>query len=126
MGVSKYDQKIMKTETGQQLYSRWLNLRKKEDCCDDFKDFMKFYKWAMKSGFRYGLTLRRYDNDEPYGPDNCYWVDIGAKHADSYKRRADVSTSIERFNDTVNKIRKACGMEPLRTSSEETPNDKGE
>lgn len=122
MGVPKYDQKIMKTEEGKSLYSRWLDLHKKEYCCDAFKDFMTFYKWSMKNGFRYGLALRRYDNDEPYSPDKCYWAEFGSKHTFNH----GIRTSIKKYDDTVNKIRKACGMEPLRTSSEETQNDKGE
>lgn len=43
--------------------------------CKEWKDdSTTFYRWAIQSGYREGLTLDRVDNDKGYSPDNCAWV----------------------------------------------------
>jgi hypothetical protein len=40
--------------------------------CDEWKnDFMSFYYWAIKNGFKNGCPIDRIDNDNGYSPDNC-------------------------------------------------------
>ncbi len=41
--------------------------------CDEWLDFLTFYKWA-KDKWRKGLQLDREDNDGNYTPDNCRFV----------------------------------------------------
>lgn len=121
MGVPKYDQKIMKSEIGEQLYAKWGRIHKSGSCSEEFMNFMDFYNWAIKVGYKPCQTILRYDSDEPYGPENCFFTDTSEKQ--SYLSDSGIRASIERFDATVAKIRKACGMEPLRT---EKPQNKGE
>ncbi len=45
--------------------------------CQEWMDYEVFYQWAIKSGYKKGLTIERADNSKNYCPDNCSWIPKG-------------------------------------------------
>lgn len=103
----------VKIEAKQQVYSKWRRALKL-GCCEEWKKFETFYRWAMKTGFVYGAVLKRHNNNKPYSPRNCYWQD-GEKTNKSFSAMDFCSL----WNKTVNRIREHYGMESFAIESAE-------
>ena len=55
--------------------------------CDEWKNnFFCFRDWALKTGYRKGLSIDRIDSKGNYCPENCRWVDVHTQCANRNKR----------------------------------------
>ena len=45
----------------------------------DWNCFSNFAEWALKNGYKDGLTIDRINNNEGYNPGNCRWVTMKAQ-----------------------------------------------
>ena len=106
-----YDPEIRKTEHGSRLYAVWKKLRLAPHW-EDWDDFLGFYTWVMQSDYVLGAWLRRYDEADMYCPDNVFWHIPG--EPDNTEPTLEWA---DEWNKTVNRIRKYCGMPPLRGTS---------
>lgn len=93
----------------QYLYSKWMKYVR-NDRTDDWYSFRDFYSWTMLQGFEIGDRLIKIDPTKPHSPNNSTWV-TPYKSDDGYteKERAWICL----WNQTVNRIRVACNMQPL-------------
>lgn len=42
--------------------------------CNEWLEFIPFYKWALSNNYRDDLTIDRLNNDGNYEPTNCRWI----------------------------------------------------
>lgn len=67
--------------------------------CEEWKeDFISFYKWASRNGYKKGLTLDRINNNGDYKPSNCRWVDAQTQ---ANNRRSNVYVKINNIEMTL-------------------------
>lgn len=103
----KYDQKVMQTPRGKCIYDKWRQAKDDGLLCDEWKEFPDFYKWAVRHGVGTETRLARKDKSKCFSTDNCKVIqknDMGFSAVD-WK---------DKWNKTVNRIRLAYGLEPLK------------
>lgn len=59
---SSYKESHLYKERGITVYEKWKN------------SYLSFKNWALKNGYKEGLTIDRINNDKGYYPDNCRFV----------------------------------------------------
>ncbi|MCL2377816.1 MAG: AP2 domain-containing protein [Defluviitaleaceae bacterium] len=64
--------------------------------CDEWLNASNFIAWALKNGYKEGLTVDRINNDGNYEPSNCRWT----THGEQAKNR----------RETKNKTSGVCGI----------------
>lgn len=42
--------------------------------CKEWDNYISFYEWAMRSGYKEGLSIERRDVNKGYCPENCSWI----------------------------------------------------
>ena len=100
-----YDPALRKTEHGPALYNAWKRMRKSAHC-EEWDFFPTFYEWSINEGYEDGAWLMRDDKNAPFDPDNCFWY-----HPCTESRISQ--EFVDKWNETVNRIRKHYGMPPL-------------
>ena len=106
MSKQTYDPALRKTEHGSNLYQTWRKILHYPHC-EEWDYFPTFYEWAMHNGYEVGMWVRRKDKKVPFNAQNCY---LYVPNDDGVGIPKE---SIDRWNKTVNRIRKYYGMPPL-------------
>lgn len=45
--------------------------------CEEWTDYIAFRTWALKYGYKEGLSIERVNNNGNYEPNNCTWIKRG-------------------------------------------------
>jgi hypothetical protein len=70
--------------------------------CSEWRgSFVAFHQWALKNGYRVGLTLDRIDNDGHYEPSNCRWVTRGDNSKKMHADRDATMASLQAELDVI-------------------------
>lgn len=104
-----YNPEITQTDHGRRIYACWKRTIRTSDHAPEFDRYPDFFDWAAESGYEIGLKLARYDESQPYSPDNCFWAPTTP-----YTYR-DTDREKE-WDEVVNRIRQHYGMEPIHSS----------
>lgn len=93
------------------IYNSWCNMRQRCNnpknpkyaryggrgikVCDEWQDISGFLAWAIKSGWKEGLSIDRIDNDGNYCPENCRWVSMSENSRKKRTTKIDLITAQE-------------------------------
>lgn len=109
MPRTTYDPEIRQSKSGARLYQTWKRMRKHLHN-EDWDKFEAFYRWSIEEGYVPGDRLKRYDDTLPHGPDNSFWQ--GQDEGEFSLMRT--LEWCEKWDQTVNKLRKQFGLPPLK------------
>lgn len=110
-----YNKDLKETQEFKFLYNKWRWLMRQPHV-KAFDVFQAFYDWSMENGFVIGAKLERRNDNKPFSPLNCVWTSPRCKrisHTDEDK------AWISLWNETVNRIRRHFGLEPIGEEMEE-------
>ena len=82
--------------------------------CDEWLDreqgFINFYNWAMKNGYKRGLSVDRIDCNGDYDPRNCRLVD---EITQQNNRRNNIMINVHGKNMTLKECSKMFNIKPF-------------
>ncbi len=107
----KYDQEYLKTPEGKSLWMKWRN-GKQAGMCSEWSDFDAFKAWALEHNFSQEAMLKKYNPDFAHSPDNSYF------RVTNNEGNRITPEQVEKWNETVNRIRVHYGMKPLSVNEE--------
>jgi len=116
--------KIKHNMVNHSLYRKWSDIKKrcynpKVDryknygalgikVCDEWKnDFLNFYNWSIKNGWREGLTIERKDNYKDYSPDNCTYIPLDQQ---KYNKKNTFFVKINAVQVSLSKLLNEQGL----------------
>ena len=103
-----YPKYMTVTDEGKALYGIWRRIQNHTDKYGVFADYPKFFSWAMDNFYVLGSRLRRYDEHQPFSPNNCTFESADPKQLNV---KPELRALAQKWNKTVNVFRKAYGME---------------
>lgn len=71
--------------------------------CEEWKDYDRFYRWAIYNGYKQNLSIERKDVNGDYCPKNCKWVSLRMQATNKRNsRRTDYGESLTELAATNN------------------------
>lgn len=114
-------------DAGSKLYMVWVDIRRRCEkpnrpswkyyggrgvsICANWRDsWPAFKRWALKTGYRDGLTIGRVDNDKGYCPSNCRWETTREQNRNQQRTVWVTSPDGARFSlaEAVERFSSAC------------------
>lgn len=80
--------------------------------CAEWMNIEEFCAWALKNGWKQGLSIDRIDNNGNYCPENCRWISISENSRKKRTTKIDMITAQEirsRINEDWHKLAKEYG-----------------
>lgn len=63
--------------------------------CDEWHKFIPFRDWALKNGWKEGLTIERKNNNGNYEPSNCEWIESNLQGRNTSTNKLNETKVIE-------------------------------
>lgn len=100
------------TLEGKELFYKYKHARVTGAEGTEFETFENFCKWAFANGYKPGMKLCR--GEKRYNANTSYFRAPGERKPKQKDKGSDLIKSIAQWDKTVNAIRRAVGMEPLK------------
>lgn len=108
---------------GTRMNHIWANMRVRCNCktnkdypdyggrgirvCEEWDEFINFYKWAMSNGYDDSLSLDRIDVNGDYCPENCRWITMAEQQSN---KRTNVFVEYKGERHTLAEWSRITGM----------------